>query len=239
MLSLQNLRDAISAKSPLEVLDQDYTQYDIPCELNFIGDLHGSMEWYKGICRSSKYTIQVGDLINSPDIRKYHIGLDPNAHKYIHGNHDWLPGLSTAHYLGLYGIVEIEELDISIGFISGAYSVDRSARRYGYLSNEDPIHDNEELSYEELESAVELMKEFQPDIIVTHTAPMTLYNRLNILPGVSIIDSRTSLALDDVLEEFSPSLWVFGHFHENTHFIHQERVGFACIDIRTTLPFIK
>jgi len=235
MLKLTQLLNDISDKKPLEIKDDPFIISPTYCALNFIGDVHGAKYWYQDTCYRSNYSIQVGDIINSPDLHSYFSGLDPTKHRYIHGNHDWLKDKPPANYLGRYGIWYNAELDLKIGFISGAYSVDR-ARRIGL--SYDPVHDNEELSIEDLEHAILLLQSEQPDVIVTHSAPYSIFGNLRLLPQYGKIKTKTSQALDIVLENCSPTLWVFGHFHQDVHFVHQNRVTFACVNMNTTLPFV-
>lgn len=236
MLKLAKLIEATQAKIPFKITDSDsYSDMPVKCKLALIGDVHGAKGWYKGCCDCADYSIQLGDIHNSPHIRTYFARIDSRKHTYIHGNHDWIKGHLPPHYLGHYGTWTIKEFDLKIGFISGAFSVDRDQRMY---SNRDPLHDEEELAVHQLEKAIELMKEEQPDVIVTHTAPMDILDELRLLPRFGKIRSRTNRALSVVLEECSPSLWAFGHFHQNVHFTYQDRVTFACVDMRTILPFV-
>jgi len=234
MLKLETLLEATEAKKPLKFAEEPYYLAATDCKLNLIGDVHGAKYWYQDVCYKADYSIQLGDIHNSPLMRSYFGGLDANKHKYIHGNHDWIKGKATANYLGPFGIWTIDEYDLKIGFISGAYSVDRAARTH---NNYDPVHEHEELSTDLLQKAIDLMVEEQPDVIVSHTAPLAVYDKLRLIPHFGKIRSRTSQALSIVLEECSPSLWAFGHFHQDVHFTYQDRVTFACVNIATTLPF--
>ena len=232
MLKLDQLLEAVDNKKPLNIDINPYTEAPTECRLNFIGDVHGAKSWYKKMCNTSKISTQLGDVNNSPKMYEFFEGLDPNNHKYIHGNHDWLEN-PTPHYLGEYGIWNIEGL--KIGFISGAYSIDAKRRA---CSHTDPIHENEELSYSTLIKALELIKEEQPNVIISHSAPNLAYDRLTLLPQYSSIFSRTGNALNSIMNECSPSLWVFGHYHQNTNFVYQNRTTFACVDKNNTLPMI-
>lgn len=252
MLNLDQLLEAKDRKRALETAASPFVLGPVDCKLNLIGDLHGAKYWYQDICYRSQYSIQLGDIHNSPIVSEYFSGLNPDRHRYIHGNHDWLVEPLPPHYMGKFGLWHIEDLDLRIGFISGAYSVDRK-RRMGLakfdpydaedaafiteMSQTDPVHENEELEYHELEEAIEFMCEEQPDVIVSHTAPLAIYDNLDLLPHYGVIKSRTNQALDVVLENCKPSLWAFGHFHQDKFFEHSN-VTFACVNLRTMMPFI-
>lgn len=235
MLRLEALLEATKAKKPFEIKQDPYCISPCNARLNLIGDVHGAKYWYQDVCYKSEYSIQLGDIYNSPLMRSYFGGLDTNKHKYIHGNHDWIKRKATSNYLGPFGTWTIDEFGLKIGFISGAFSVDRAARIH---SNHDPLHEGEELSVDLLQKAIDFMKEEQPDVIVTHTAPVGILGKLRLLPQFGKIRSRTGQALQAVLDECSPSLWVFGHFHQDVHFTYQDRVTFACVNMRTTMPFL-
>lgn len=234
MLKLQQLLDAKDNGTILEIDSDSYTTNPCHCPLTFIGDVHGAKNWYRECCLNADYSIQLGDLTNSPMFYQYFDELNPNHHKYIHGNHDWLKGPMPPHYLGAYGTWELEELGLKICYLSGAYSVDRKRRT---LDNRDPVHDNEELSYTELNDAIDYIVKQQPDVIVTHTAPYSTFDNLILLPHYGKIKSRTSQALDIILEQWQPTLWVFGHFHQNRHFYYN-KTTFICVNLQTTLPFL-
>jgi len=235
MVRIEQLTEAIGSKKPLVISDDPYSALPVQCKLNFIGDVHGSSWWYKAVASQSNYSIQVGDINNSPLMYTFFDGLDSRRHKYIHGNHDWLKGVPPHNYLGAYGTFTIEEWNMKIGFISGAYSIDCKRRM---ADNNDPIHENEELSYEMLLKSIDFMKDEQPDVMVTHCAPNLVCDKLALLPQYSHINSRTSNALDSIISECSPSLYVFGHYHQNVHFMYQNRITFACVNMHNIMPII-
>lgn len=94
--------------------------------------------------------------------------------------------------------------------------------------------EDEELSQEELEKATELYKQTKPEIVVTHEAPASIVPQVLAKPNFRIdpkstlflpeynylrpeklecIKTRTSQALQVMLDSWRPRFWCFGHYH--------------------------
>lgn len=153
-------------------------------KISFIGDVHAKFdqipEKFDGIC--------VGD---------YGIGFgQPRQNiKYIRGNHDSPELCYLDHnYLGDYGIYK------GWFFVSGAFSPDWKRRMVGR-----DLWENEELSYQMLQDAIDMHSEFRPTKIFSHDAPVSLH-------GYS---SRTTTALERMLKNYRPDVWVYGHHHKS------------------------
>lgn len=203
--------------------------------ITFIGDVHGMFATqHKLLERIKKKTpsdliIQVGDLgmgfhAKDPD-RRF-----PSNYKFIRGNHD-CPEVCRAHpnYFGDYGYFP----PYKMFYMGGADSIDKNYR----IPNLD-WWENEQLSYSELQDAIDLCVKTQPEIIVTHDAPKFLYNQLTLGSFVANgqIANRTCNALNTMFELHQPKLWIFGHHHTDQH-ITVRGTEFYCAQILTPLTF--
>jgi len=127
--------------------------------------------------------------------------------RFIRGNHDD-PAVCRAHpaYLGDYGYLEKEK----IFYLSGAESVDQRERIMGIDWWQD-----EQLSMPELQAAIDMCVEVQPEIIISHDAPISLYQ--NLTKGTIYSNgegsNRTATALQTLFEQWQPKWWIFGHHH--------------------------
>jgi predicted phosphodiesterase len=121
--------------------------------------------------------------------------------KYIRGNHDDPKCRVYPECLGDYGIYK------GIGYVAGGFSKDKVER----LERGMTWFENEQLTEEELDEAIEIIKAGAPEVMISHEAPYTIVQRL--YNGKAIL-SRTNNALDVILHNV-PSIkqWVFGHYH--------------------------
>ena len=194
----------------------------------FIGDVHGKwnqldplLEEYRG-----DEIIQVGDLgIGFPegDLR----GPDPvdfgYNFKFIRGNHD-NPEACKNHcnYLGDFGVT-----DEGIGFISGAWSIDRIRRIHGV-----DWWPEEELSIIQMNAFLDLYEREKPEVMVSHDCPFFLYG--DILKTYYKEPNRTATILESAFRIHQPRLWVFGHHHKRRN-ITIEHTQFVCLNELDTL----
>lgn len=196
----------------------------------FIGDIHGKFLPYLDTIEGHENTVQIGDYgvgfgdrgWKRDEYTKEQVwarfgphGREKSPHhRFIRGNHDnpaacrenpnWIPD----------GHIEND-----IMFIGGAFSIDKAWRK--------PDWDwwaDEELSYNNFEILISKAIMHRPRIMVTHDCPESVIPQLfkNALP----LKSVTQSALDVILREIQPELWIFGHWHEhrnevinNTRFI--------------------
>ena len=167
--------------------------------MHLIGDIHGAFETYDRIKRDLPRSIQLGDL--GLGFGLDHLFVNDPRHQFIRGNHD-SPEICKAqsNYLGDFGYIEKE----GIFFLSGAWSIDWARRVIGY-----DLWEDEELSYGALSEARDLYIECQPDIVVTHTPPKLVIDRMCDSPR----HTRTGALLDDLHSIHQPKLWVFAHMH--------------------------
>lgn len=148
---------------------------------------------------------------------------------FLRGNHD-RPDVCRAHpnYLGDYGTHALT----GVFFLSGAKSteLDASQRTEGV----DWWH-NEELSYDELQKAIDAYVAAKPSVVISHEAPASLHEFL-VSHHTSERPSRTSRALQVMLEEHRPDLHVFGHHHR----MFQKKINgtlFVCQAINQATKF--
>jgi predicted phosphodiesterase len=186
----------------------------------FLGDIHGQFAHVYACCNSGEEVIQVGDLgIGFPTFP--YPNAFPDNFKFIHGNHDF-PDVCEKHpnYLGRHGFYDEQK---GIYFISGAKSIDSDYRTLGY-----DLAENEELSWTELQQAVEIILYRKPRILVTHCAPLSLVPK--ILSTTNILGSRTESVLQTIFENYQPELWIFGHYHRRADFV-QDGTRFICLHV--------
>jgi hypothetical protein len=142
----------------------------------------------------------------------------PPEQKFLKGNHDD-PKLCREHpnYLGDFGYLPDNELF----FVSGAQTAS-----WRVLGNSKYWYKDEELSDSDLHDAISLYKRTRPSMVISHTAPSEAAREiLKDLDGSYFlnkhggVESRTSLALQEMFEAHQPSAWYFGHFHINRDFL--------------------
>jgi len=194
-----------------------------------IGDVHGKTGTYQKIIRrmpDGQRSIQIGDMgLGFPDAGLHKM---PDEHKWFRGNHDD-PEKCRANYnyLGDYGFLEADNLF----YLAGAFSIDREWRIEGRSWWRD-----EELSYEDLNRALDLYKEKKPRYVISHEAPSdagrTLLYGLTkdpyFLAKNECCNSRTAQALEAMFEAHQPKEWVFGHYHVDKTF-EMRGTKFTCV----------
>lgn len=198
-----------------------------------IGDVHGKFRHYQEIIKSTCESIQLGDFgigfIKSstryseyaakthPESVIYTDCKMPEEHKFIRGNHD-APDKCRKHpnYLGDYGVYQDD-----IFYLSGAWSIDRQWRTTGI-----DWWPDEEICMSGLMNAIDLYKIKYPKLVITHDCPIEI---TKILYPREAIHTRTGQALDRMLEDWQPPLWVFAHHHQSLDFVHG-RTRFICLN---------
>lgn len=172
--------------------------------IQLVGDVHGRFNELKSIIDvSSRLTIQLGDLgIGFLRGKKGLTNFKYNSDKFLflRGNHD-NPDVCRNHrnYLGEFGMYQ------GIFYISGAWSIDWQWRTMGI-----DIWKDEELSIQQLQSAIDLFAKKKPDIVVSHDCPNMVVKQLH---PIDPIKTRTGQAMDTMMDAHKPSLWVFAHYH--------------------------
>lgn len=193
----------------------------------FIGDVHGkTAQLLKLIEKTDGPVFQLGDMgLGFPGVV-----LPPQTNlQFIRGNHDD-PAACQAHpnYAGEFGYLSEHDLF----FLGGAWSIDYGWRQAWNLARKmegDPRRvywDNEELSQEQLDEAIKLYIKSKPRIVATHEAPTDAAKYLLNYPHAGAFRSekaecantRTSQALQKMLDAHQPEHWVFGHYHRDLEF---------------------
>ncbi len=183
-----------------------------------IGDVHGFTDTYQKFIHRlppGQRTIQIGDM----GLGFKGVGLSemPIDHTWFRGNHD-KPETCRAHknYRGDFGY----DAQTRIFHLAGAWSIDRDYR----IENQTWWRD-EELSYIQLEFAVQLYEQVRPKFVLSHEAPENAAKALLLdLQGPYFAAksacslSRTSQALQRMLDIHQPEKWIFGHYHVDKSF---------------------
>jgi predicted phosphodiesterase len=183
----------------------------------YIGDVHGYVRELQLVLNNLPQevtsVVQVGDMGVGFEKSKYwHTNLDnmmvrKNA-KFIRGNHDspneckkmksWIPDSTVIN---------------DVMYMGGAWSIDHHWRTMGIDMWED-----EELSYADLNIAINMFELAQPRVMVTHDCPAEIALELfiktgNSLGGKNQSKTRTASALQAMFEVHQPDLHIFGHWH--------------------------
>jgi len=195
-----------------------------------IGDVHGKTQQYQKMLRQ-KYdgvrTLQIGDM----GIGFKGVGLHemPLNHRWFRGNHDDPEKCKqNVNYLGKddFGFLPEDNLF----WLAGAFSIDRIFRVEGVS-----WWSGEELSYNQLQAAIDLYKSVKPRFVISHEAPtVAAKNMLHTLSGdyfaakMDCTMSRTAEALQVMFDAHQPEQWVFGHYHVDRSFVWQG-TKFTCV----------
>jgi Calcineurin-like phosphoesterase len=197
-----------------------------------IGDVHAATKSYQKLIRKlppGQRSIQIGDMgIGFPGAGLHKMSED---HKWFRGNHDNPEKCRrTTNYLGDWGYLEQDKLF----WVAGGYSIDRAMRVVDVSWWAD-----EELSYSELQKAIDTYKEVRPEFVLSHEAPSIAGKALLLgLVGPYFAEklecsmSRTAEALQHMLDCHQPKEWVFGHYHiDKTFFVANCKTKFTCVGI--------
>lgn len=196
-----------------------------------IGDVHGYtksyQKWLHKNTGPDQSTVQIGDM----GLGFSGVGLHPMGpnHTFFRGNHDD-PKKCRDHknYRGDFGY----DPNTGVFHIAGAFSIDRAYRVEGESWWRD-----EELSYQELTTVLELYQKYKPRFVLSHEAPAKAAQTLLLsLIGPYFADkmessmSRTSEAMQQMLDFHQPEEWIFGHYHvdKEVHVPHYT-TKFRCV----------
>jgi len=178
------------------------------------------------LIKDAEYSVQLGDFGWGDIYRQLDWYLDQklydrNHHMIIPGNHDDYDHLPNSA-LGNYGYRLIDQ--IGFYWIRGAKSPDYKERKVGL-----DWWREEELSYLEMQSAIDVYVQVQPTLMLSHECPLSL------IPHIGKRDtflgaepSATQKGLQICLDIHKPRFWVFGHHHVTRAFYDGYTV-FACL----------
>ena len=179
----------------------------------------------------SRYTIK-GDKV-------YRYNFNPRGRYTIIGEKVYRYTHLPPNFIGHFGTWKVPECKVEIPgrdelfFVRGAWSIDHARRTMGV-----DLFEREEMSQIELMQAIEAYKKAKPWLVVTHTAPLSIVGHLNLpFSGGKVYPTKTSQALERMLEIHQPEYWVFGHFHQdwskkigNTHFVCLDELSVMAFD---------
>lgn len=211
--------------------------------IRFIGDIHGNLNDYEYVIGkgSPSETVQVGDFgygwfndYRKDKIAGWHSNELLGKHRFIRGNHD-----SPIECASAPGWIEDGHFDKerSIMYVGGAWSIDWMQRTAGVSWWPD-----EELSPQAFEAVYEDYVKNKPRIMVTHDAPNDCILASFEFPNFfgAFRETRTSSALQAMLDAHRPELWIYGHWHihrdirlDGTRFICLEELQSADVDPAT------
>lgn len=214
--------------------------------LRIISDVHGNRREYLEIISQCEHSLQLGDLGFYYDFLNH---VSAKQHKFFVGNHDNHDDkYKYRHCLWKYG--DFVHGGIEFFFLEGGFSIDYKIR----LENErlgiwpQTWWREEELPQNELNCAIAEYSKVKPDVLISHEAPRSLvhlFSNPKMLANHGFpadFTTRTSEALDRMLEAHRPKLHIFGHFHYNfdkvidgTRFICQEELGYLDLNEDLTL----
>ena len=217
-------------------------------KITIIGDVHGKTGSYIRLLRNlpDRPSIQVGDM----GLGFARVQLDPNQifprHRFFRGNHDD-PAKCRKHprYMGDWGY----DSETSIFHVAGAWSIDKNWRVEG-----ETWWPDEELSLFDLNKALQDYVDTKPRFMLSHEAPtVATYQMLAALMAPSshadnpttvvhdgeyryykaklgCANTRTSQALQGMLDIHAPEEWVFGHYHvDKTFYVPGYKTKFTCV----------
>jgi predicted phosphodiesterase len=185
-------------------------------QMMLIGDVHGKWDQYADLLKLHKpeRSVQLGDFgvgFHKEDpLRRRRVIDDMSLYggdnRYIRGNHD-NPAVCQAD--SKYIPDATFEEDTGIFYLGGAFSID-----HAYRTQDVDWWHNEELSYNELNAAIDVYERAKPRVVLSHDCPEDIIVYMaNWYKKES--RSRTRDALSAMWSIHKPDLWVFGHWHKN------------------------
>lgn len=163
-----------------------------------------------------KHTLQIGDLGWRKDLECMK-NVDLKFHKMLLGNHDDYDNI-LPHSIGDYGIMM--HGGVTFGYFRGEYSIDKERRTSvsEIKKSGKTWWDQEEMSYTQMQEAIDFFTGRSIDLFISHGAPAFLIPCL--VPIIRYANSRTSIALE--------------HIH-NLANIKRLKVLYSCSTMRITI----
>lgn len=174
--------------------------------LALLGDIHGDTTFLERAVNAiddETLLVQIGDFGFAKSYQKLN-KLDSRNVKVLGGNHDEYPALvNYPHYLGDFGL--LPNCPLKVGYLRGAYSIDREYRKEGK-----DWWPEEELTHARLVEFLEWWIEEKPEILISHcSSEKGLYYVVNTVYGAS----RTETMIDNALAYHQPKYHFHGHLH--------------------------
>jgi predicted phosphohydrolase len=203
-------------------------------KITIIGDVHGKTNQYQKMLRqkyAGQRTIQIGDMgIGFKGTPGLHKDIMGDNHKWFRGNHDDPEKCrASVGYLGDFGFLPEDDLF----WIAGAHSIDYAWRIPGKT-----WWAEEELSWTQLDAALDLFIKRKPRFVISHEAPQNaaFWMLTAVVPGFrpeKMVQTRTGSAMQRMLDYHRPEKWIFGHYHIDKTFNFQG-VEFTCVNELST-----
>lgn len=192
-------------------------------DMLIIGDVHGKIDRYWKILQKHQLglSIQVGDFGFKKEHEWHLKNVDPTRHQINFGNHDDTAFLRKPHSCSDFSYM----YEAKLMTVRGAYSINKL-----FLTEGKNWWANEELSYEEMQRAIDFYNHHKPSIMITHDCPHEARKHL-----FGITDKTTTTnGLQVMFENHQPDMWIFGHHHlSKNEVINGTR--FICLDELETL----
>lgn len=220
--------------------------------VRIIGDVHGKVHAYLERIKEVEYSIQLGDFGFAKEWAKLvTFKVNPNHHKIIPGNHDDYRGIKNFYTFGEdYGYAKwkvgggMNPQWFEFFMVRGAYSIDQKYRTPGVSWWEE-----EEISYNELQKAIDQYQIAQPEVVLTHDCPggedgvsSQMFNLFKGKLFSELKPNRTATALEEMFNIHKPKLWIFGHWHETkiqeiqgTTFVALDELDYVDYDTEKTI----
>ena len=191
----------------------------------FIGDVHGLKHQYLKLRKKLDCSLQLGDMgigfpVYPSSMKYYFVVPYDDRHRFIRGNHD-NPSVCVKHKYCLPGWGYAEKMDMF--WISGGFSIDFQQRTPGTSWWED-----EELSWNDLQLAIDKFATVKPRIVVSHECPATAQFDMFPLSRKLQVNNRTKMAMEQMFLFHKPEFQIFGHYHDQTIKVIGETMFVCC-----------
>lgn len=188
-----------------------------------IWDVHWHHSLYHKLIQWHDETIQVWDFGFKQSHEYHRENINAEHHKMLFGNHDDTEYKYYPHSLGDYGYYQMPS-GFTFFFVRWALSIDKEYRlTYESMNDRKIWREDEELTMEEWEKALEEYKEVKPKIMLTHDCPKSVQP---IYLSHHHESSRTNMLLEAMFHYHKPDIWIHWHHHisednevEGTRFI--------------------